>query len=175
MVTSSAVVGSFGDQEPGVAGERHRDHHALAHAPGQFVRILPDAPRRLGDPDEIEHLDRARERFLAPEAAVQRKGLGDLAADRQNGIERGHRLLENHRDLVAAHLAHLRLGQAEQVAPLERDPPRHGTSGGDAIRRRMESEVTLLPQPDSPTSASVSPGWTSKDTPSTARTIPSRV
>ena len=47
--------------------------------------------------------------------------------------------------------------------------------GGEAIRRRIESEVTLLPQPDSPTTASVSPGWTENDTPSTARTTPSRV
>src|SRR6516164_6806866 len=47
--------------------------------------------------------------------------------------------------------------------------------GGEAIRRNMESEVTLLPQPDSPTTASVSPGATEKETPSTARTTPSRV
>src|SRR4051812_10089716 len=47
--------------------------------------------------------------------------------------------------------------------------------GGEAIRRNMESEVTLLPQPDSPTMASVSPGATEKETPSTARTTPSRV
>ena len=39
----------------------------------------------------------------------------------------------------------------------------------------IESEVTLLPQPDSPTTASVSPGDTEKETPSTARTTPSRV
>ncbi len=47
--------------------------------------------------------------------------------------------------------------------------------GGEAISRRIESAVTLLPQPDSPTTASVSPGWTRKETPSTARTTPSRV
>src|SRR5262245_62612434 len=47
--------------------------------------------------------------------------------------------------------------------------------GGEAIRRSTESEVTLLPQPDSPTIASVSPGMIAKDTPSTARTMPSRV
>jgi len=47
--------------------------------------------------------------------------------------------------------------------------------GGEAISRRMESEVTVLPQPDSPTTASVSPGSTEKETPSTARTTPSRV
>src|SRR5690242_9697818 len=47
--------------------------------------------------------------------------------------------------------------------------------GGEAIKRRMESEVTLLPHPDSPTTASVSPGATENETPSTARTTPSRV
>src|SRR5215831_1002375 len=47
--------------------------------------------------------------------------------------------------------------------------------GGDAMRRSTDSEVTLLPQPDSPTTARVSPGATAKDTPSTARTMPSRV
>src|SRR5688572_28292406 len=47
--------------------------------------------------------------------------------------------------------------------------------GGDATRRMMESDVTLLPHPDSPTTASVSPGATEKETPSTARTMPSRV
>ena len=46
-------------------------------------------------------------------------------------------------------------------------------SGG--IRRRIESAVTDLPQPDSPTMPSVSPRARSNDTPSTARTTPSRV
>src|SRR5207249_1036255 len=40
------------------------------------------------------------------------------------------------------------------------------------MRRRMESDVTVLPHPDSPTSPSVSPGCTSKETPSTARAVP---
>src|SRR5262249_41365111 len=47
--------------------------------------------------------------------------------------------------------------------------------GGEATRRMMESDVTLLPHPDSPTTASVSPAATENDTPSTARTTPSRV
>ncbi len=37
------------------------------------------------------------------------------------------------------------------------------------------SELTLLPDPDSPTMPSVSPGWTLYDTPSTAFTMPSSV
>ena len=37
----------------------------------------------------------------------------------------------------------------------------------------IDSAVTLLPQPDSPTSPSVSPARTAKLTPSTALTMPS--
>src|SRR5215203_4164382 len=46
--------------------------------------------------------------------------------------------------------------------------PRRGGS-----RRMIDSAVTLLPQPDSPTIPSVSPAPTSNDTPSTARVVPS--
>src|SRR6184192_3002698 len=46
---------------------------------------------------------------------------------------------------------------------------------GSCTRRRMESAVTLLPQPDSPTMPRVSPGCKSKLTPSTALTTPSSV
>src|SRR5438270_5183379 len=43
-----------------------------------------------------------------------------------------------------------------------------------SIRRRINRPVVDLPQPDSPTSASVSPSPTSKSMPSTARTAPLR-
>jgi hypothetical protein len=43
------------------------------------------------------------------------------------------------------------------------------------IKRKMESAVTLLPHPDSPTMPSVRPASIEKLTPSTARTIPSSV
>ena len=49
-----------GDQEVGVARERHRDHHALAHAARELVRIVVDAHARVGDADRLEQLDRAR-------------------------------------------------------------------------------------------------------------------
>ena len=48
-----------GDQEVGVARERHRDHHALAHAARELVRVVVDAHARLGDADRVEQLDRA--------------------------------------------------------------------------------------------------------------------
>ena len=40
-----------GDQELWIAGERHGDHHALAHAAGELMRIFAHAPRRLRDAD----------------------------------------------------------------------------------------------------------------------------
>ena len=48
-------------------------------------------------------------------------------------------------------------------------------AGGFGIRPMIESAVTDLPQPDSPTIPSVLPCSTAKLTPSTARTTPSRV
>jgi hypothetical protein len=43
----------------------------------------------------------------------------DLAADRQDWIETGHRLLEDHADVFAAYGTHLDFGQSEEVAFLE--------------------------------------------------------
>ena len=47
-----------GDQQLGLARQRHRDHHALPHAARQLVRILVDALLGRRDADEPEHLDR---------------------------------------------------------------------------------------------------------------------
>ena len=46
---------------------------------------------------------------------------------------------------------------------------------GSSSRRMMDFAVTLLPEPDSPTMPSVSPGRSVKLTPSTARTTPASV
>src|ERR1043166_9537083 len=59
--------------------------------------------------------------------------------------------------------------------PRKRMLPPTTRPGGEATSRRMLSAVTLLPLPDSPTTASVSPAWSVNDTPSTARTTPSSV
>ena len=47
-----------GDQHFRIAGERHGDHGALAHAAGQLVRIFLGALLRLGDARQPQHLDR---------------------------------------------------------------------------------------------------------------------
>src|SRR5215831_7905834 len=47
--------------------------------------------------------------------------LADLSADGEHRIKRRHRLLEDHRDVVAAHRAHLRFVELEQIAAIELD------------------------------------------------------
>ena len=59
--------------------------------------------------------------------------------------------------------------------PASRTEPPTMRPGGSATRRMSESAVTLLPQPDSPTMASISPRFSEKETPSTAFTSPPRV
>src|SRR5277367_504228 len=54
-------------------------------------------------------------------------------ADRQHWIERGHRLLKDHRDLIAADVPHLGLAQAQKIAAGEAD-----RAGDDPSRRRRD-------------------------------------
>ena len=121
MVTSSAVVGSSAIRMPGIAGERHGDHDALAHAAGKLVRIFVEPRLRRGDLDQLQHLERAGARLGGGHRAMQADRLDDLVARRLDRIEAGHRFLEDHRDGVAAHGAHLGFGQVEQVPAFEED------------------------------------------------------
>ena len=114
MVTSSAVVGSSAIRMSGIVGERHGDHHALALAAGEFVRVGIDAPLGIGNADQLQQFQHARAGLRLGVAAMIDQRLGDLAADPVERIERGHRLLEDHGDLLAAHLVELRFGQPDQ-------------------------------------------------------------
>jgi len=55
----------------------------------------------IGDADLSEHVDRHRFRLAFGEPAVEFDELPQLAADGEDGVERLHRILEDHRDLVA--------------------------------------------------------------------------
>ena len=68
---------------------------------------------------------------------------------------------------VAAQRAQLRARAWVMSRPSKTILPPVGSSS-----RVISRPVVVLPQPDSPTSASVSPARTSKSTPSTARTAP---
>ena len=119
------------DQQRRPARQRHRDHGALAHAAGKLMRIFLRPPLRFGNPDQAQHLDGLASRPpCAVIVAMQANRFGDLVADPHHRVERGHRLLENHRDAVAADRAHLGLVEAEQVGAFE-----HHGAADDPARR----------------------------------------
>ena len=122
-VTSSAVVGSSAISSSGLVGERHRDHHTLAHAARELVRELVDPPRRVGNPDELEQLHRAGARCRLRDVSMRVHRLGQLLADLVERMQRRQRVLEDHRDVVAADLAKLGVRERHQIAALEQDPP----------------------------------------------------
>src|SRR5712675_2459275 len=63
--------------------------------------------------------------------------LADLTADSQHRIQARHRLLEDHRNVVAADSAHLALGELKQILSLEADSARDLARGlGDQPQQR---------------------------------------
>ena len=122
-----------GDHQLRLAGQRDGDHHALAHAAGELVRIVVHAPLGRGDAHQLEHLHRAVQRILARQAFVQAQALGDLLADGVHRVQAGHRLLEDDRDLLGADLLHLFGAQRHQVAAF----PQH-LAGDDLARRHVD-------------------------------------
>ena len=91
-----------GDEQVRPVGERHGDHHALALAAGKLMRIGAETRGRIDDADLGQKRDHLRAR-RSRAAAMQGDDLADLPLDRMQRIERGHRLLEDHRDAGAAH------------------------------------------------------------------------
>ncbi|EGJ74927.1 putative peptide transport system ATP-binding protein [Streptomyces sp. Tu6071] len=125
--------GLVGDDQLGFEGERHRDHDALAHPAGELVRVLAHAFLGGGDADPLHEFDGLGAGVLLGHALVDGEHLAELLADGEDGVERGERVLEDHRDLRAAHLAPPVLLHPQQVLALEED-----LAGGDTAGRHVE-------------------------------------
>ena len=101
--------------------------------------------------------------------------LADLEADGETGIERGHRLLEDHRDVLARDLA-----PVLRATSSCRSWPSKAMTSASILAVNGSSPITAsiatdLPEPDSPTIASTSSRSTATSTPSTALKAPWRV
>src|SRR5262249_7433390 len=107
------------DQEFGRAGERHGNHDALTLAAGELVGIIPDAFLRIGDLDQAQHLDRAIARLAAACPLMETHDFRNLVPNGHDRVQRGPRLLKDHRDHVAADAAHLLLREARQIRRLK--------------------------------------------------------
>ena len=131
----------IGQQKARLAGQRHRNHGALALPARELVRESARTPLRLGNARFRQQLNRLLRRAASGQAALEAQGLGHLRADGHQRIERRHRLLKNHGDFIAAQRAHLPLGQRQQVArlpvaPGKQRPPLQGR----AIEQPQQAE-----------------------------------
>ena len=105
-----------GDDQLRAAGQRDRADDALAHAARHLVRILAHPHRRRGDAHRVQQLAHPLAQRPAAHRPVVIGRLGDLAVDAEQRVQRGHRVLQDHRDLGAADVAHLALA-ASSSAP----------------------------------------------------------
>src|SRR6056297_996517 len=81
-----------------------------------------------GDADLGQRLYRAVTRGGRADTLVSAHRLDHLRLDAQNRVQGHHRILKDHRDLVAAQAAHVTVGQAGQVLATKVDLPAHDTA-----------------------------------------------
>ncbi|MCY1304387.1 hypothetical protein D9M70_541370 [compost metagenome] len=92
------------------------------------MRVGLQALRGAGDFHPFEQLQGALAQRLAAQAEVQLEHFLDLVADGEAGVERGHRVLEDHGDVLADDAPPLAALQAQHVGAVEL----HGVGGDDA-------------------------------------------
>ncbi len=115
--------GLVGDQQFGLAGQCQRDHHALALAAGEFVRIRTEAASGVAQPDTLDPVERSLAGRRRTQAAVHAQHLLQLVADAAQWMQRTPRALEHEADVASAQgvpgACIGSSGRAEQVAALE--------------------------------------------------------
>src|SRR5262249_44507856 len=79
--------------------------------------------------------------------AVLLECLGDLPTDCENGIQRRHRLLEDHADVAAANFTHLRVRQLHEIAAGEENLAARDPSGRirDQAQNRQRADGLARP------------------------------
>jgi len=118
------------DQDIGPVGQRYRDHHPLPLPARELMRIGVQAAFRLADAHPLEQLHDPGPCRIAGQPLVQLEALAELLFQRVQRVERGHRLLEDIADIVAAHLSqplvrgadHLLAGMEHAARHLRRRP-----------------------------------------------------
>ena len=131
-VASSPVVGSSSTRSFGSRGERDGDDDALLHAARELVRIALEDPLRIGDLDPAQRRQGALARLLGA-LPQDRERLDDLRADLGRRVERGARVLVDHRRVVHPELADLLVVHLRDVVAADEDP----AAGDDGVARQV--------------------------------------
>ena len=98
-----------GDQQHRVTYQSHGDHRALPQTAREFKRIGLYGSRRVGKPNQPQHLHHRIPSLCLAQRPVQRQGLFDLVAYRVQRGKGRHRLLENDRNTATPQRPDLRI------------------------------------------------------------------
>ena len=109
------------DEKRGFRHQRHGDDDPLLLAARQLVRIAVQDPLGVRQLDVRHHLECALVGGLFVDPFVDHRHFHQLLADLHCRVQRGHRLLVDHRDLAAANVAQLFWAHGVEVASLELD------------------------------------------------------
>ena len=111
-----------GDDDVGVVRDGDGDHHALTHTTGELVREAAETLLGLRDADQFEQLDATVVNLLLGHVGMMGdEAFGDLVADGEHRGQGGQRILEHHGDTLAADLAHLLVGLADELLAVHDD------------------------------------------------------
>ena len=80
--------------------------------------------------DHFQHLHGLIHGLLFIHILVQGDDFGDLITDSHQGVQRGHGILEDHRDLLAADLTHILFGGFQQILAVQDDLTAQNLCGG---------------------------------------------
>ncbi|MNI56483.1 hypothetical protein D3C73_1114900 [compost metagenome] len=127
----------IGNQQLGIADHRHGDHHPLAHPAGELVRVLLGNFFRTGDADLTQHFDGPFVRFFFAELQMVAGRFGNLPANLEYRIQRGHRLLKNHRNPVAPDIADLLHGHLQHILAFKADMA--GSDPADPLGQQLHN------------------------------------
>ena len=99
---------------------------------------MSSAAGRLRDADQIQHLDGAAAGGPAIHALMQPKHLDHLGADLQVRVQRGHRVLEDHGNLLAPDAVQGGGRQSQDLLVAEPDAARGAPVAGQQAHDRHE-------------------------------------
>jgi hypothetical protein len=146
------------NQQPWPIGQRHGDHHPLALAARQLMRIGRKPAFGIADPDLAQKLDDPRPCLRPLQPLMQGKAFAKLAFDRMQRIKAGHRLLKDEADVIAAQGSQLALRGPDHLAAKIADragdrgaigQKPHGRKRGDRLSRsRLPDQRHGLAAPD---------------------------
>ena len=132
-----------GDDQLRSADHRDRDQHALAHAAGELVRILPGTHPCVGEARALERLDRLFRGGLPIGEPVHEEHLGHLGADPHHRVEAHRGVLRDESDPLPADRGELGAGRSHEVDAIEVEvaeqqaPHRNGRGGGQQPHDRV--------------------------------------